>query len=138
MAADAETFRLSTMPHIGMRRNSSAEAITSSEIPRAPCRKPVRKAPWATSKVSGVTSLAVGRGGHDAVTRPRGAAMASAVEGCCRTSIHRSAPRAMSGFGSKEHKGFDGVHLLHPDASQWRISAAAFCPWYMFSASTVM
>ena len=44
----------------------------------------------------------------------------------------------MSGFGSKEHKVSTVCISCTPNASQWRISAAAFCPWYMFSASTVM
>ena len=56
IAAEAETFRLSTIPHIGIRRNSSASAIASSEIPACSVPKTSANGPRATSNVSGVES----------------------------------------------------------------------------------
>lgn len=60
MAAEADTFRLSTKPHIGMRTNSSAAATTSSLIPACSVPKNSANGPASTSNVSGVRSSACG------------------------------------------------------------------------------
>ena len=54
MAAEAETFKLSTMPHIGIIKKSSAASITSSEIPACSVPNTSANLPFVTSKVSGV------------------------------------------------------------------------------------
>ena len=54
MAAEADTLRLSTMPHMGMRRNSSAEAMISSDTPACSVPKTRQNGPRPTSNVSGV------------------------------------------------------------------------------------
>ena len=56
MAAEAETLRLSTKPHIGMRMNPSAAALTSSLIPACSVPNMSTKGLCDTSNASGEVS----------------------------------------------------------------------------------
>lgn len=69
---------------------------------------------------------------------PRSAARAAAVEGCLRMSTHRSVPRTTAALGAKRQSVSTVCISCTPNASQWRISAAAFWGWNVFSASTVI
>ncbi len=138
IAAEAETLRLSTMPHMGIDRNSSAASITSSLMPACSVPKTSTKRPAPTSNVSGVELRRWGVVATMRYPSARRLSRASAVDSCRYMSIHLSVPRTMFTLGSNRHSVSTVWMSCMPNASAWRTSALAFCGWNMFSVSRVM